>query len=143
MTISELRKKSNDFVRNLDVEIALVVEHNQDLIKLNQEQMKASTDSEGRPLVNRMTGRKTLSPAYQKKTGKTYPDLFLTGDFQRDMDILVNEGQGSYFLTSFDEKKDKLEDWYSEKIFGIKDKEQAQRIIVPLLKQRYERKVLQ
>lgn len=143
MTISELRKRSNAFVRDLDVEIALVIEHNEELIRLNQQQMKASTDSEGRPLVNRMTGKKTLSPAYQKKTVKTYPDLFLTGDFQRDMDILVNEGQGSYFLTSYDNKKDKLEDWYSEKIFGIKDKQKAQWIIAPLLKQSYERKVLQ
>lgn len=141
MTIAELRKRSNNFVSNLDVHIAAVVEHNEQLIKLNREQLKNSRTSEGGPLINQFTGSPRYSPRYAKFKGYDRPDLILTGSFHREMDIIFNEPD-QYFLTSFDEKTAELVDMYTEEIFGIQDKATAKAITSQALGKRYKAIVL-
>ncbi len=136
-----LRKKSNAFVSNLNDHIIDVIEHNERLIKLNKAQLKASKTAKGGELVNIMTGSPFYSPSYAKKKGYKKPDLYDTGEFYREMDILVNE-PNEYFLTSFSEKTRHLLKMYTDNIFGIQDKKKAQRIAVPELKKTYIAKVL-
>ena len=88
MTISELRKKSNAFVANIDSYIGEVVEHNEKLLQLQKGQLKASKNAKGGALVNNLTGSAKLSPGYAKRKGKTKPDIFDTGATFKEMDLL-------------------------------------------------------
>ena len=71
--ISQLRKKINQFVDNLDLYIGEAVEHNEKLLQLNKAQLKASKNAKGGPLIHNSTGSPNLSPAYAKRKGKSKP----------------------------------------------------------------------
>lgn len=112
------------------------------LLKINKSQMLASKDSEGKPLVHRSTGSEYLTHLYAIRTGKMKPNLYLTGAFQRDMFLEVNENDLTWFIDSYDQKSGILTDNYTPKIFGVEDKDRAKRLTSIEFKQLYERTVL-
>ena len=140
MTVSELKKRSNSFVANLDKHIGDIVEHNEKLLQLNKAQLKASKDAKGGALVNNLTGSANLSPAYAKRKRKTKPDIFDTGATFREMDLIFNEPK-EYLITSYTDYTKHLVTMYNN-LFGIQDKNKAKAITTPLLSQLYKRLVL-
>jgi len=139
--IHQLRLRSDKFVANLDNHVADVVEHNERLLQLNKAQLKASKTAKGGDLVNSLTGSPFYSPAYGRKKGYTKPDLFVTGQFYRDMDILMSSAS-EWFITSFSRVTVYLRGMYTDNIFGIQDKKKAQNIGVGELADKYKRMVL-
>jgi len=89
------------------------------LVSLNRAQLLLSKTSKNTALMNSLTGSTKLSPAYANRTGKTSPNLLLSGEFQRDMFLETNENDGTYFIDSYDEKATKLVGMYSLDIFGL------------------------
>jgi len=77
MTISELAKRSSNFIINLDAHIGTAINNSQDVIlETNKRQLSESKLSTG----------KTITPPYSKGyaafKGFKNPNLLLTGDFQ-------------------------------------------------------------
>lgn len=115
MTVKELLEK----IRRVDVETLkeLAVEENSVyLAKLNAAQMRRGLNAEGQPIRPKYS-----EPYFKRKKRMGYsldgtPDLYLTGEFQRQMDTTTNRGE--YHLTSFDEKVKFLPERY-DKIFGL------------------------
>ncbi len=138
--ISELRKKSNKFVANLDLHIAEVVEHNEKLLQLNKGQLKASKNAKGGALINNLTGSANLSAAYAKRKNKTKPDIFDTGATFREMDLIFHEPR-EYTIISYTEYTRHLISMY-DSLFGIQSRPKAYAITTPLLRLRYRRFVL-
>lgn len=105
---------------NYDANIVQVIERENvggKLIDINRDQFLKNKDADFNPLIHKSTGSPNLSNPYAKKTGKTKPNLFLTGDFWDKM-ILTMPNAGEYFITS----KSNLTQWLSinyGKIFGI------------------------
>ena len=139
--IHQLRLRSDKFVANLDDHIASSIEHNEKLLQLNKGQLKASKTAKGGDLVNFNTGSPFYSPAYAKFKGYNKPDLFLTGTFYREMDILMSNTK-DWFITSFAQVTGNLRTMYGNEIFGIQDKKKAQKIGVGELAEKYKRMVL-
>jgi len=140
MTISQLRKKSNSFVANLDRHIGDVVEHNEKLLQLNKAQLKSSKNAKGGALINNMTGSANLSPAYAKRKNKSKPDIYDTGATFKDMDLIFDEPK-TWFITSYTDYTRHLVTNYND-LFGIKDTNKAKSITTPLLTQLYKQLVL-
>jgi len=122
MDLGELRKRSEAFVRDMDVWIANAISDNEELlVKLNQKQMLASQLSTGKPI------KPLYSKPYAKKKGFSKPNLKGTGDFQGEMFISTNENKGTYFFGSFDHKSnflsaprtEKNRAGYGEYIYGL------------------------
>ena len=137
MTVSELRKKSNAFVRDLDLNILLAVEAvEEEIVDLNRGQMLSSTRSDGQAITPE------YSPAYAARKGFSAPNLKLTGDFQSEMDLIVEGNE--YIITSFDFKTPFLVDKYGAAIFGITvaNQAKAQNLTARSLTRLYRRKVL-
>lgn len=139
MKISELRKRSNKFVANIDLHIADVVEHNEKLLQLNKAQLKASKNAKGGALINKNTNSANLSPAYAKRKNKSKPDIFDTGATFRDMDLLFNEPR-EYFITSYTDYTKHLVGMYDD-LFGIQSSQKAYRITTPGLAKIYRKQV--
>ena len=123
MGINQIRKQSNAFVRNLEVHISQSIENvSDDIVDLNRKQMLRGKRSDEQKIVPKYSKR------YAKRKGFTTPNLKLEGDFQDDMDLIVNENQGEVVITSFDYKNPFLVNRYTDKIFGIpKTKQQTAR----------------
>ena len=138
--ISELRKKSNKFVSNLDVHIAAIVDGNQRLLQMNKAQFKASKNAKGGPLINTRTGSADLSPAYAKRKNKRKPDIFDTGNTFRGMDIKFFR-PSQYLIDSNTAYTKFLEEMYNN-LFGISNQNKAKAITTPMLAARYKRFVL-
>ena len=130
---------------NVDLLVAEAVDNKEtDLVKLNQKQMLAHKLSNDKDFVNSKTGKKKLSSAYAKRSGKTYPNLYVDGTFQSEMFLEVNENDKTFFLGSFWSKTKYLTGQYTEKIFGIspKNRPKAQRISLKELSRIYYKKLL-
>ena len=114
MGISTIRRNSNRFVSLLPVMIALAIEAvNDDLVLLNRSQMLSGERADGQVITP------MYSPKYAVFKGFNVPNLKLTGDFQDDMILTVNENDQTFDITSFDPKTNDLIDRYTGKIFGI------------------------
>lgn len=135
--VSKLRKRSNAFVQNLNNHIADVVDSSKDLIKLNQKQLKESKKVNGQSITP------LYSPAYAKRKGYKKPDGYLTGEMYREMDIIANETNNSWFITSFADHTKYFVERYGD-VFGIgkANQQSAFKITVPKLKQLYQKLVL-
>ncbi|MBC8321140.1 MAG: hypothetical protein H8E34_10490 [Bacteroidetes bacterium] len=135
--IHELRKRSNEFVQNINLHVAEVIEESKELIKLNQEQLQESKLTTGQSITP------LYSPAYAKRKGYKKPDGYLTGEMYRDMDIFANENNNTWFITSFANHTKYFVERYG-KVFGITKANQpkAQKIAVPKLRKLYQRLVL-
>lgn len=139
--ISELRKRSNQFVANLQVYIGDVIDHNERLLQLNKAQLKSSKTSKGGPLVNSKTGSPYYTAPYARKKGYRSPDLFVSGDFYKQMDILFKE-PNEYDIVDYAKVTKYLVEMYTNEIFGIQDKKKAQKIVVLQLRALFVKKVL-
>ena len=138
--IHQLMKLSNEFVANLDLHIANVIEHNEKLLQLNKAQLKASKNAKGGALINNITGSPNLSPGYAKRKGKTKPDIYDTGATFREMDLLFNE-PSEYVITSYTDYAKDLIEMYND-LFGIQDNKKAYAITVPAMQEEYIKSVL-
>jgi hypothetical protein len=116
--IIEISKRSNQYIANLQANIVRVVESNSEaMIDFNRSQMIGSKDADGSPLIHARTGKQTLSKAYAKRTGKTKPNLFVNGQFQDAM-LMIMPNEKEYFIGSKDYKTKWLSGAYG-KIFGV------------------------
>ena len=142
MTIQELRKRSNDFVANLDNHIASVVNFNIELEELNRKQLRES----------KLATDQAITPPYKRRyamwkqhyypssyTGKV--NLFLTGDFYESLEIRARAGE--YSITSEVEYARDLAIKYGQ-ITGIAPSNQAkaQEITAKLLAEKFKTLVL-
>lgn len=142
--IQELKKRSNAFVRNLPNIIADVVDFNEDLEKLNKEQLADSKLSTGQTISPEYTTtyafwkRKYYPQSYKSRK----PNLFLTGDLYDNMDIKANNN--TYQISSSVPYAKKLALKYSDKIFGIapENRDKAKAITTKLLTEKYIKLVL-
>jgi len=137
--IANIRKRSNDFVRSINVHIAMAIESkDEDIVDFNRAQMLQSKRSDNQTITPRYT------PRYAAFKGISNPNLLLTGEFQGEMFLNVNENDESYFIGSFDSKAMILVDRYSDKIFGLNKTHQvlARQLTTAELARTYKNKVL-
>jgi hypothetical protein len=116
--ILEIQKRSNEWLANFELNVIRIIESEKTNVDLNRKQMLGHQDSQGKPLIHKKTGSQFLSKQYARKTGKKKPDLFVTGDFQREMFMYMPD-EKSYFIGSKDRKTEWLASNYGQKIFGV------------------------
>lgn len=111
-------------IKSLDVEEIkeqAVMENKEVIIQLNKIQLRSGYTSEGKGIEPKYSDlylkRKRKMSSYGAPDGT--PDLFLNGDFQEQMDVVVENGQ--YDIISWDVKNGFLTDRYAD-IFGLTDK---------------------
>ena len=134
MGITAIAKRSNQFVSRLPVHVAqAVLNVETKLVDMNRRQMLTSKRADGAPITP------LYSKPYARKKGFNKPNLYVSGEFQSEMFLHVNENEGTFFISSFDEKMKYLIKMYSQKIFGIapKDLPEAQKISVDQLRAIY------
>lgn len=116
--ILDIQKKSNAYIANLNDNIVRVIEAGaENEVVYNRVQMLGNTNSEDMPLIHKSTLSEYLTPAYAKKTGKSKPDLWLTGGFQKDMFFFM-PSMKEYFISSKNYLSGFLAKNY-RRIFGI------------------------
>ncbi len=111
----EIADNINDFMVNLEdnIQDAVVFVEN-DLLDLNREQMRLrQVDAKDQAISP------PYNPAYKAAFGKrtSNPDLFLSGDFQKNM--VLNTNGVLFEIHSLDYKDARLRIKYGEEIFGI------------------------
>jgi len=127
--IVEIAKRSNQYMNQFTANIVRVIEDNADkMLDFNRSQMINSKDADDSNLVHKSTNSAKLTRVYAKKTGKTKPDLLLSGSFQDKMTFIMQD-ENEYFISSKDFKTEYLAENYG-KIFGVSPKNQpkAQKI---------------
>ena len=141
--LHELRLRSDAFISNMNVNIALSIEQNaKELVDMNKLQLLVdSRDAENKPLIHAKTGSQYLSLAYARRKKKSKPNLFDTGDFQKDMFMSVDENAMTWFIDSADRKSKFLVEIYGN-IFGIFDNIRAKILNFKSFSQLYKIKVL-
>jgi hypothetical protein len=140
MKISELRKRSNDFVNNLDNIIESTLSNNEELEQLNKDQLQEGVDSKGARLADYSLNydywkRKFYPASY----GEGYTNLFLTGEMYKNMELKVTGKQ--YQIVSMVRHAAKLVDRYGADIFGIMEGT-AYPITTRLIAEQYKKLVL-
>ena len=121
--IKELRRRSQEFVDNIDDWKSVAINHNSKrLIDMNVSQMLAGQRSDGKPI------RPEYTEKYAKKKGFSTPNLRVKGLFHNDMSMVSEDGE-TEFSSGVDYAK-YLVKRYTDKIYGIspKNKKDAQRI---------------
>lgn len=114
LDVSGLRKRSNAFVGELKVWSAIAISDNEKLIvNANRKQMLSSNLSTGKQILP------LYSKAYAKKKGLSKPNLFLSGEFQKEMFLQTNENKGTHFISSYGSPTPYLIKMYGDDIFGI------------------------
>jgi len=118
--IRELHKK----MKSLDLEQLkedAVLQSKDDIIRINQEQLRAGRSARDmiiRPSYTKQYLKlKQRMGSYHAPSG--VPDLFLTGAFQGDMDVVVENGE--YDIISWDDKNAYLQTMYDD-LFGLTEK---------------------
>jgi RecB family endonuclease NucS len=109
LTIFELHRR----IKGLDIEVLkeIAVEMNTDLIvKLQNIQLEQSKTSKGTPILPK------YSEAYAIKKGFDDPDLFLTGKWRSEIEMIIESGE--FDIVSFDEKSQWLVTRY-ENLLGL------------------------
>jgi len=136
--IHELRKRSNVFVKNLNLHVAEVIESSSStIVKLNQKQLKESKLTTGQSITP------LYSPAYAKRKGYRKPDGYLTGEMYREMEAIANETNNTWFVTSFADHTRFFVGRY-KKVFGLTKENQskAQKVTIPKMRALYNKLVL-
>ena len=103
-SLLDIAKRSQQYVDNLNDNIDRVINYpviEEQLTDLNRKQLLMSVGADGAPLVHQMTGSPRLSKAYAKRTGKTYPNIFLSGAYQKEMFTDSEYGKGIYRQSSY------------------------------------------
>jgi len=127
-TVSEIAEKSQRWVDNLADNVDRVLnspEIEEQLTELNRKQLLQDVGADGSPLINTFTGSPKLSKAYAKRTGKTYPNIFLTGAYQKEMFTQVDYSKKNYFQSSYDKKNKILQEMYPN-MHGVEKENQEQ-----------------
>lgn len=127
--IIDIKNRSNQWVNNFGLNVVRVIEGiDQKTVDFNRAQMLASKNAGGSPLIHNRTGSAKLSAAYAKRTGKTRPNIFISGEFQSSMFLVMND-EKEYFITSDNYLVRYLPTNY-DKLFGISPQNQpkAQKI---------------
>lgn len=139
--IVEIAKRSNQYIQNLSANVVKVIESNPKNLDFNRSQMIGSKDADGKSLIHKSTGSSKLSKAYARRTGKSKPDLLISGAFQDQM-FLTMPNEKEYFIGSKDYKSGFLSENYG-KIFGISPSNQprAQKINDKLVIEDYKKEV--
>jgi len=141
--LHDIRVASDSFMSQFNVHVSDAIKSTEnDLVRMNKEQMLKSQDSTGNALIHKSTGSEFLTPAYAKEKGKSKPNLKDTGSFQREMFLEVDENELSWFIDSDDAKADILADNYGVKIFGIKDVKSAKKLTGEAFRKLYHKLVL-
>lgn len=138
-SIHALRKRSNAFVKDVKLHSADVIEaSNKGLVKINQDQLQDSKLATGKSITP------LYSNPYAKKKGFEEPDLFVTGGMYNEMDVIVNENDNTYFITSFAAWTKYLIKMYGNDIFGIMPKNisKALKLTIPKLSKLWYRLVV-
>ena len=143
MKISQLRKRSNQFVKSLPKVISEVVDNNEQLLNLNREQLKGSklaTDQKIRPPYTNPY-RDWKSKNFPQSYGNGDVNLFLKGNLYREM--FVKSTGLEYDMGSKVEYSKYHEQRYG-KVYGIapSNHRKAQSITSKLIADEYRRKVL-
>jgi hypothetical protein len=135
--ILEIQRKSNQYVANLNANIVKVIEsksNSEFMIQTNQKQFLQHKDSNDSPLIHKKTGSTNLSTAYAKKTGKSKPNFFESGDFFDQM-LFTMPNMNEYFITSKSSTGKFLSSNYGD-IYGISPKNQ------PLVQQKNSKAII-
>jgi hypothetical protein len=145
-SILEIAKKSQEYIDNLNDNIDRVInspEIEDQLTELNRKQLLMSVGNDGAPLIHQMTGSTRLSPAYAKRTGKQYPNIFLSGAYQKEMFTDSEYGKKIYRQSSFNHLVKYLPDNYPN-LHGVNKMNQpiAQSITSKAIAEDYNNKVL-
>lgn len=144
MTIHELRRRSNEFISNLNAVIIDVVgDCEKQIIAINQEQMRYGKNSKGGKigqLHNLFYAREKINKGGSAPFGDV--DLYDTGQFQSKM-MLWTDGQ-TYEIGSTDRKEADLAAKYGQEIFGLMPTfhEDAQKLTGIRLAEKYNQLVL-
>lgn len=143
MTIAEITKRINDYVAQLDSNIEqAVIPVKDDIIKINYSQLDNSTGTDDKALVHALTGSPNLSPAYAKRMRKSKPDIFVTGDFRKEMFLEIYDGAKQYMISSYHRLVKYLPSHYKN-MFGIapSNKDKAYSITTPAIGRHFKRVV--
>ena len=145
-SILEIAKKSQQYIDNLSDNIDRVInspEIEEQLTELNRKQLLMSVGNDGAPLIHQQTGSPRLSPAYAKRTGKQYPNIFLSGAYQKEMFTDSEYGKKIYRQSSFNHLVKYLPDNYPN-MHGVNKMNQpiAQAITSKAIAEDYNNKVL-
>lgn len=127
MTLHSLQRKLKEFDLLSELQES-VIETSGDIITLNQGQMSLGKRSDGTEITPSYSDI-TIMLKDEKGQETRWVTLRDTGSFWGDMFVDVNAN--SYSLSSADEKTQKLEKKYGEKIFGL-TKESKSEEYIPL-----------
>ncbi len=97
-----------------------IVEHQEEILDLNVAQLEVGKDALGNLLLayeSDIYAAFKQGPPFNSKAPFGIADLILEGDFTEGFVLRVNGFD--YFITSTDEKTDRLKAKYGEDIFGI------------------------
>ncbi len=98
-----------------------VLENEAEILDLNTAQLERGEDSFGNLLDEYASDTYAqFKQALGSKAPLGIPDLKLEGDFYSGF-VLKYDG-AAFFITSTDEKKDRLKDKYGEDVFGLQEK---------------------
>jgi hypothetical protein len=141
-TISEIAKRLNDYVSNLDANLieALTPVESQ-ILDINRFQMLNSKGADDKALINNRTGNAKLSKQYARRQRKEYPDIFVSGDYQRDMFIEV-KNMDEYLISSSHRLVKYIPVQY-ENVHGIapSNRDEAYKITTPAIARHLQNKV--
>ena len=117
MTVRQYHRKLKGLDLNYLKEEA-VLQSKEEIIEANREQLREGRSAKGqliRPSYSMgYRSRKARMASYRAPFGT--PDLFLTGAFQGDMDVVVENGE--YDVISWDDKNAILQTMYDD-LFGL------------------------
>ena len=110
--VHSLRKRSNEFVRNINLHKATAIETNdRELVKINQDQLQSSKLADDKDITP------LYSQPYARKKGYSKPDLYVNGYMYSEMQTTVNENDDTHEIVSFAPYTKYL--YRYGKIFGI------------------------
>ena len=111
-----------------------VIDVKEQILQMNKTQLREGKNNKGRYIEPRYSDlylkRKCKLSSYGAPNG--VPDLYLHGDFQGEMDVIVENGQ--YDIISWDEKNAYLTERYAN-IFGLT--KESKELITPVVTKRF------
>lgn len=138
MTAQQLYDSLKTFDLNQEVRNGMQANERQ-IVDLNRSQLLEGKKSDGNKITPqyRRNGYALNKNQRNSRPGFGTPDLYLRGDFQNAMFLLVNGN--IYSFDSRDSKRGKLVGKYSEAIFGLTPENQRKmwvEILTPYIRQR-------
>ena len=133
-TIAELYRAVKRFDDKKETIIADIIEdHKEEIVQLNRDQLNQGLLATGTKIRPGYRSRKYAEAKNQINSLPGYgtPDLKLTGEFQRRMDLWRKGNK--FYLDSRDDKVEGLAAKYGEEIFGLTNESRAKamRIVKP------------